>query len=104
MPEVLLSGHHERMAQWRRERSRERAAAQARESGTESAATEGEVGRDRGAVRYHLALAPLRGPPGPYLVKGAPLLMSSVIETIERAQFRRVPRSRPATASRCTSR
>ena len=25
VPEVLLSGHHERIAQWRRERSRERA-------------------------------------------------------------------------------
>jgi tRNA (guanine37-N1)-methyltransferase len=29
VPEVLLSGHHERIAQWRRERSRERGAASA---------------------------------------------------------------------------
>ena len=26
VPEVLLSGHHERIAEWRRERSRERGA------------------------------------------------------------------------------
>jgi tRNA (guanine37-N1)-methyltransferase len=33
VPEVLLSGHHERIEQWRRERSRERGEALAREQG-----------------------------------------------------------------------
>ncbi len=33
VPEVLLSGHHERIAQWRRERSRERGEAQDRSPG-----------------------------------------------------------------------
>jgi tRNA (guanine37-N1)-methyltransferase len=33
VPEVLLSGHHERIAAWRRERSRERGAAEPREGG-----------------------------------------------------------------------
>jgi tRNA (guanine37-N1)-methyltransferase len=36
VPDVLLSGHHERIAQWRRERSRERGASAGGETGAQS--------------------------------------------------------------------
>ena len=65
VPDVLLSGHHEQIRQWRLEQSRRRAP----------------------GVRYHR-------PPLPRWVKPADALlaMSTVIDSLERAQLRRVPR------------
>ena len=61
MPEVLLSGHHERIEQWRRERSRERgerargARAASSGGGERTAATiaGGRSDAARADVRYH---------------------------------------------------
>ena len=64
VPDVLLSGHHARVDEWRREQSRLRA---------ERSAT--MIDRPRGRFRRGLSLA-----------------MSTVIDSLERTQLRRVPR------------
>ena len=98
VPEVLLSGHHERIGDWRRERSRERGERRAAMLSGEPVLCRRapERVRRRGpGVRYHCSP---RRPDALLGVtssghQGAHLLyvMSSVIETIERAQLRRVP-------------
>ena len=94
--EVLLSGHHERIEQWRRERSprarRTRRGTRAREA----EATPGEACRADGSLPLLLALAEDSSRVLPGSIKARPLsLMSSVIATIERAQLRRVPNFSP---------
>ena len=93
VPEVLLSGHHERIEHWRRERSRERGEAPARQRA--SAGSPPPVRRSRLAVRYHCCSRwpryPSRGPCRRLTARPLLIVMSSVIETIERAQLRRVP-------------
>ena len=90
VPEVLLSGHHERIEQWRREQSRPAAPARR----TPRPAPDTGLGPElrAAAVRYHLQRALSRT-----LVYGQGRfpLMSSVIEKIERAQLRRVPSFSP---------
>ena len=78
VPDVLLSGDHGRVREWRLEQSRRRAGA---------ARTAGCLGRGPPSARYH---SPPRaaGSPG----RSRPLrIMSGVIDSIERAQLRRVP-------------
>ena len=92
VPEVLLSGHHERIGAWRRERSRERGRP-TREPRTVK--RRGWCDGSGPAVRYHCS--PRGRSPACGVTssghEGAPsfIVMSSVIETIERAQLRRVP-------------
>ena len=63
VPDVLLSGHHARVNEWRREQSRRRA-----------------------RVRYH------DRPPARPIFASPYLAMSTVIDSLERTQLRRVPR------------
>ncbi len=83
VPDVLLSGNHERIARWRREQSRRRGAKVC----------------ERGAAPAPLTwrFAP-RGSGFPVQFCGETSFgqdMSSVIESIERAQLRRVPTFEP---------
>ena len=80
VPEVLLSGHHARIRAWRRAQSQARA----------------RDGRRRFAI--------LRRPPPGIRSRGVFFAMSTIIDSLERAQLRRVPSSRPATGCGSTSR
>ena len=99
VPEVLLSGHHARVREWRLEQSRARAIDRsasrvdlmivlARGPLTGWFATIGRRPRGRGPCSY-CAYAPSIGdPPVPSALA---LAMSTVIDSLERAQLRRVP-------------
>ncbi len=73
VPDVLLSGHHEEIRTWRRARSQERGA--------------GNDIQQADDLRYHGFSRRGAARPGVSLSQ----TMSSVIETLERAQLRRVP-------------